>query len=47
MATNLNVPTNGLSLNRDIFTIFLASYTSLVMLVWERENSSQRMYGLL
>ena len=28
---NLNVPTNGLPLNRDVFTMFLASYTSLVM----------------
>ena len=31
MATNLNVPINGLPLNRDVFTIFLVSYTSLVM----------------
>ena len=28
---NLNVPTNGLPLNRDVFTMFLASYTYLVM----------------
>ena len=28
---NLNVPTNGLPLKRDVFTIFLASYTSLEM----------------
>ena len=31
MATNLNVLTNGLPLNRDVFTMFLASYTSLVV----------------
>ena len=28
---NLNVPTNGLPLSRNVFTIFLTSYTSLVM----------------
>ena len=39
MATNLNEPTNGLPLNRDVFTMFLNSYTSLVMWIWERENS--------
>ena len=32
MATNLNVPTNGLSLNKDVFTMFLASDTSSVLL---------------
>ena len=26
MASNLNVPTNRLPLNRDVFTMFLASY---------------------
>ena len=31
MATNLNVPTNDLLLNKDVFTMFLASYISLVM----------------
>ena len=31
MATNLNMPTNELPQNIDVFTIFLASYTSLVM----------------
>ena len=30
MAMNLNVPTNGLSPNKDVFTRFLASYTSLI-----------------
>ena len=30
MATNLNVPTNGLPLSRDVFTMFLALYTFLV-----------------
>ena len=38
MVMNLNVHTNGLPLNRDVFTMFLASYTSLVMWIWEREN---------
>ena len=47
MATNLNVPTSGLSLNRDVFTMFLVSYTYLVMWIWERENGRQRMHGLL
>ena len=31
LATNLNVPTNDLPPNRDVFTMFLASYISLVM----------------
>ena len=31
MATNLNVSTNGLPLNKDAFTMFLALYTSLVL----------------
>ena len=31
MTTNLNVSTNGLPLNRDVFTMFLASYASLVL----------------
>ena len=31
MATNLNVSTNGLPLNIDVITMFLTSYTSLVM----------------
>ena len=32
MAMNLNVPTNGLPLNRNVFTMFLASYTFFVLL---------------
>ena len=31
MATNLNVPTNGLPLNINVITMFLTSYVSLVM----------------
>ena len=31
MTTNLNVSTNGLPLNIDVITMFLTSYTSLVM----------------
>ena len=31
MTTNLNVPTNELSLNIDVITMFLTSYVSLVM----------------
>ena len=47
MATNLNVPTNGLSPIIDVFTMFLASHASLVMWIWDREKGKERMYGLL
>ena len=46
MAMNLNMPTNGLPLNKDVFTMFLASYTSLVMWIWEKEKSRQMIYAL-
>ena len=45
MAMNLNMSTNGLPLNKDVFTMFLASYT-LVMWIWEKEKSRQMMYAL-